>query len=305
MVSMIQLSIFLLQLLSAASAGLRKENVDRDLEQSALLSINPKHAFGKDIKVSFKNPNPSLANAYAYIAVFDDTGSLPLNKIPDWSRFMAWLNDCDTQKDCDSTVKRGTVTFSAKDPKSYYYSEYYGYGWGYFPFRQGKYIICYINDIYDDDDGEPSSKLITNCKRTQVKKPKGKVKNKASIKPLKKKIKVGDGFKANFNTKFPVVNQWVGLYAEEKGRPPKGDLAGKTILWGYTGCLTQDGDQKQTTNCIKKKKKGTITLNKKNLADDCMNAEWPVPKGRYYMCINFQSNEPFQFYKCSAAIEVA
>jgi len=308
MVSKLHLSIFLLQILSAASAGLRTENVDRELEQRALLSVKTKHAFGKNIKVNFENPNPSK-NVYTWIGVFKDTGGLPLDKIPDWSLFQAWLNDCDSQSDCSSVVKKGSVTFSAKDPKSYYYSDYYGYGYGYFPFRQGKYIICYVNDVYEDDDdnAEASSELITNCKRTKVKNPKAKMKKKASIKPLKLNIGVGDAFKAKFNTPVVVVNQWVGLYAEEKGKAPKGDLDGKLILWGYTGCPTHDGDQKETTNCIKKKKKGTVTLNKNSLDDNCTNedATWPVPPGRYYMCVNFHANTPYNFHKCSQAIEVA
>jgi len=289
------------------SAGLRQGNVKRDLEQASL-TVKPKHAFGKNVKISFQNPNPSLEYAYPFIAIFwDESGDLPLDVIPDWTLFMAWLNDCNSQNECESTTAEGTVTFSAADPKSYYYYEYNGFGYGYFPFRNGSYVVCYLNEIYesDDDGAAAATELITDCKRFQVKKPKNKIKKKAKVNPLSTEIGVGEAFQAKFKAPIPIQNQWIGLFPAESNGPPKGKLDGKSILWGYTGCPTQEGDQEETKNCVKKKKKGMVKLNKKNLADDCEFAEWPVQPGIYYMCISFHSNEPYNLFKCSKAITVS
>jgi len=313
MFSKVKLVILFLQILSVAGEKflqrtLQKEPKNNDeLEISATLKVKAKHVYGKNINVSFENPNPQVG-AYAFIGIFEDTGgSLPLNAIPDWSLFTAWLHDCYTQEDCAEPVKQGSVVFSAKDPKSYYYSDYYGYGYGYFPFRNGKYMVCFINETYDsDDDGAVGYyDLITNCKRFLVKKPADKIKQTAKIKPINANIKQKEPFEAKFKTPTPIRNQWVGVYAEENGEPPKGDLHGKTLLWGYTGCPTQNGDQKETTNCINPKKKGKVVLKKKHLDKDNDAAEWPVPKGAYYMCIQFYVNEPYKLYKCSKRIVVS
>jgi hypothetical protein len=299
MVSKLHLSISLLQILSVAGAGLRAEHLNRELEQRAPLSVKKKHAFGKDIKVTFENPNPSTGQ-YPWIGLFEDTGTQPLDDVPSMDLLHAWLNDCNSQEDCDSVVDKGKVKFSAKDPKQSYY------GYGYSPLRQGKYIVCYLNEYYDEDDDDADEKyeLLTNCMKIKIKKPKGKIKTKANIEPLSTQLGVGDDIKANFDTPVAIVNQWVGLYAEENGQAPKGDLDEKDLLWGYTGCDTQDGDQKETNNCVKKKKTGTFTFNENNIDDDDDSTTWPLPKGRYYLCVNFHANKPYNFYKCSKVIEI-
>lgn len=300
MVSKLHLSISLLQILSTAGAGLRAENVNRELEQRAPLSVKGKHTFGKDIKVTFENPNPSTGQ-YPWIGIFEDTGGLPLDNVPDLDLLQAWLNDCNSQDDCDSVVDKGKVKFSAKDPKHHYYDN------GYSPLRQGKYIVCYLNEYYDedDDDADDKNELLADCMKTKIKKPRGKIKKKAKIEPLSTQLGVGDDIEAKFDTPVAIVNQWVGLYAEENGQAPKGDLDDKDLLWGYTGCDTLDGDQEETNNCVKKKKTGTVTLNENNMdIDDGDDATWPVPKGRYYMCVNFHANKPYNFYKCSEVIKI-
>jgi len=272
----------------------------------ATLNVKAQHAYGKNIKVSFNNPNFNDAGSYAFIGIFSNEEELPLNVVPDWGYFMAWLSDCYSQT-CDDAVEKGSVTFSAKDPKSYYYSDYYEESYGYFPFRDGKYIACFINESYDsDDDGAESDySLITNCKRFVVKKPPNKIRKKAKINPVKTKVKQKVAIKAKWQTPTPIQNQWVGLYAEVvENTPPRGNLSGKTLLWGYTGCPKQTGDQTETNNCSKLKKKGTITMNKSKLDKENVDAVWPLAKGFYYLCIQFHANEPYNLHKCSARIEI-
>jgi len=326
----VQLAILFIQILSAASRGPsgRRLKSAKDVSHKnhqggssnkktqgggtngdATLTVKAKHMYGKDIKVDFYNPNYDDAGAYAFIGIFDDSDDLPLNVMPSWDYFMAWLSDCYSQ-DCaedKDAVEKGSVTFSAEDPKSYYYSEYYEEGWGYFPFRDGKYIVCFINEVYDsDDDGaEADYSLITNCKRIVVKKPLKKIRKKAKIKPVKTEVKQNVAIKAKWQTPTPIQNQWVGLYAEVvENKPPKGDLDGKSLLWTYLGCPKQTGDQKETENCINLKKKGTVILNKSKLDKDNNDAAWPLAKGFYYLCIQFHANIPYNLHKCSARIEI-
>jgi len=299
-----RLTILIVQLLSATGAGLQQGSLNRGLEEGdPPLSVSEKVPFGKDIIVEFNNPDPPSDLELPYIAIFEDEGApinpLPLNAIPDWGLVRGWLNDCNTQEVCSSPTTKGSVTFSAADPKSYYYSAYYEYAYGYFPLRDGKYVVCYLKSVtVSTDDPFPATELISDCLRLTVKAPTTYMIDNASIKFKKPKLKPGKTFKAKFKTPTAIPNQWAGLYREVNGGPPTGDLADKELLWGYTSCKTQNGDQKETTNCLKKKKKGTVKLKKNHLSDSPVSV-WPVPAGNYYICINFQSNEPYDVYKCS------
>jgi len=305
-----RLTILIVQLLSATGAGLQQGSLNRGLEEGGPprppLSVKKKVPFGKDIIVKFKNPDPPSNLELPYIAIFEDEDApinpLPLNAIPDWGLVRGWLNDCNTQEACSSNTTKGSVTFSAADPKSYYYSPYYYYAYGYFPLRDGKYVVCYLKSV--STGPFPATELISNCLRLEVKAPNTKMTDKAKIAFKKKKINVGQAFEAKFKTPIKIPNQWVGLYREENGGPPTGDLADKELLWGYTACPTQAGDQTETNNCFNQKKKGTIELNQNHLSEDNPISVWPVPKGKYYICINFHSNEPYDVYKCSGKIKV-
>lgn len=325
----VQLAILFIQVLSAASRGPsgRRLKSAKDVSHKnhqggssnkktqgggtngvATLKVKAKHMYGKDIKVAFTNPNYNDAGSYPFIGIFDDSDNLPLNVIS-WDYLMAWLSDCYSQDCAEDTdpKERGSVTFSAEDPKSYYYSEYYEEGWGYFPFRDGKYIVCFINEVYDsDDDGaEADYSLITNCKRIVVKKPLNKIRKKAKINPVKTEVKQNVAIKAKWQTPTPIQNQWVGLYAEVvENKPPKGDLDGKSLLWTYLGCPKQSGNQKETTNCTNLKKKGTVILNQSKLDKYNNDAVWPLAKGFYYLCIQFHANIPYNLHKCSKRIEI-
>jgi len=296
-----RLTILIVQLLSATGAGLQQGSLNRGLEEGdPPLSVSEKVPFGKDIIVEFNNPDPPSDLELPYIAIFEDEGApinpLPLNAIPDWGLVRGWLNDCNTQEVCSSPTTKGSVTFSAADPKSYYYSAYYEYAYGYFPLRDGKYVVCYLKSVITGP--LTATELISDCLRLEVEAPTTTTTKEAKIKFKKTELKLGKTFKAKFKTPIVIPNQWVGLYREENGGPPTGDLTDKEILWGYTSCKTQNGDQKETTNCLKKKKKGTVKLKKNHLSDSPVSV-WPVPAGNYYICINFQSNEPYDVYKCS------
>jgi len=298
MYTKMRLTILIVQLLSATGAGLQQGSLNRGLQEGdPPLSVSQNVPFGKDIIVEFNNPDPPSDLELPYIAIFEDEGApnnpLPLNAIPEWEFVRGWLNDCNTQEDCSSPTTKGSVTFSAADPKSYYY---YEYAYGYFPLRDGKYVVCYLKSVITGP--LTATELISDCLRLEVEAPTTTTTKEAKIKFKKTELKLGKTFKAKFKTPIVIPNQWVGLYPEENGGPPTGDLTDKEILWGYTSCKTQNGDQKETTNCLKKKKKGTVKLNKKHVSDTSISV-WPVPEGTYYICINFHSNEPYDVFKCS------
>jgi len=320
----LQCTTLVLQILSVAGVGLRVDTPHRRLDEdpetnpttSVITLSKEKYNFGEAITVDFTNGSPaSRANSYPYLAIFSDQyANATLDQVPSFDYFLAWLNDCNSQNDCESVVTEGSVEFSAADPReAYYYTyDYYGYeyeyGYGYFPFRDGKYVVCFLNDVYDVDATDDGSEaidqtLITDCKRFQVRKPKKKMKKKAKV-IAKRKIKFGDDFTATIKTPVPIPNQWVGVYKAEKGKAPKGPLDDKALLWGYTACETQEGDQAETTNCNAKSKNSKISLGENFLNIDNVKAVWPLKKGKYFMCVNFHSNVPYNQFKCSKNIKV-
>lgn len=312
---LIQCVTLLVHLFSATGEGLRVADIERRSEESVESSLTlskAKYAFGETIDISFTNPSPSRADAYPYFAVFkDEDGNAPLDAVPDWDFFIAWLNDCNSQNDCINSPTEGTVEFSAGDPKEAYYYEYYDYeyGYGYFPFRNGKYVVCFLLDIYDPnaaDDGAVAidQQLITDCARFHVRKPVKKMLKKAKVIPKPRKIKFKDNFVAKFKSPVPVPNQWIGVYKAENNKAPK-VLDDKDLLWGYTSCETQQGDQTETTNCNRKWKKGKVTLTESHLNLENPDASWPLPKGSYFMCMNFHANKPYDQFKCSKKIIVS
>lgn len=310
----IQYTTFLLYAISVAGEGLRVVNSHRQLDESEII-LKESYNFGQTIKVDFINGSPPKGNAYPYFAIFSDkSGDTALDEVPSFDNFLAWQNDCGGQDDClSSPLLEGSVVFSAADPKeAYYYTyEYYGYdyeyGYGYFPFRDGKYLLCFMNDIYDvdADDGAEAieQQLITDCKRFTVKKPKKKMKKKAKV-IATRNLKVGEEFTATVKTPVPIPNSWVGIYKPVNGKAPTGKLDGKALYWGYTACPTQQGDQKETTNCAAKKKTNKVSLGAGNLNDEKPNIGWPQKKGKYFMCVNFHANKPYNQFKCSKKITV-
>jgi len=317
----IQCTTLLSLVLSAVGEGVRVANSHRRLESSNMTLSKENYKFGETIKVDFVNGESMKANSYPYFAIFSDTDSTytSLDEVPSFEYFLAWQNDCGGQDDCES-VTEGSIEFSAKDPKeayyyyTYYESAYYNYtytyttGYGYFPFRNGNYIMCFLNDVYDveavDDGAEAiDQQLITDCQRFSVDKPKKKMKKKAKV-IAKRQLKVGQNFTATVKTPVAIPNAWVGIYKPVKGKAPTGKLDDKALYWGYLACDTQQGDQLETTNCAAKQKKNKVSLGAGHSNVDKPNIMWPQKKGKYFMCVNFHANKPYNQFKCSKKITV-
>lgn len=158
-----------------------------------------------------------------------------------------------------------------------------------------------FRNIYDEYDYN----LVTDCEKFTVEIKKKDLIEKSNITPLKDSFISGEAINASFRFPQAMGNTWVGLYrAQYDGtKPPHGELACNSLLWTYTGCNNQKGDQEESWNCALKKKTGFITLDYKNWDDDCFGYDeegvWPPPPGNYYLCISWLNEEPLDLFKCS------
>ena len=288
----------LVQLLSVAGRGLREGSHNRNLGDG-ILDVKAKHNYGADIDVSFEYPTarawPPPEDTERTILIFQDTKEgLPLDEYPEDATLLGFLYDCNSQdEDGCEPQESGSVTFSAEDPKSYY--TYYSEG-SEDPIRFGNYIVCYAELTYEDGDCM-AEELLADCKKIKVKPIKKKVINGATIAPKKNKRKQGEIIQVSFKTKHPIVNQWIGLFPEENGGPPESPLDDKDVIWNYTGCKDHTGDQKESSNCIKKKKKGTVKMGEQEVVEGF--GMWPLAVGKYYPCLVWVADTPYDKFLCA------
>ena len=166
---------------------------------------------------------------------------------------------------------------------------------------------------YDDYDYGYEDRIVTDCVRFRVSEPIDKMIQKTKIVPKSLELHVGDAFVADFRTPINVPNQWVGLYpARDDGGPPQLNAC-ESVLWTFTGCDNQSGDQ-ETMNCANrnpKKKIGEIHMDEESLDNygNCgyydVAPQWPIGPGDYYMCLNFLSDKPYDIFTCSEKITVS
>jgi len=270
--------------------------------------------FGEPLTVNFRNPNnfrnpDKWEHVQTWIGLYQDTNrKLSKYTTPKESNLFAWLNVCNAQDDCGEEIMEGSVKFSAENPQSDWYSN--------FPYHPGDYLLCMTNEMRLPDASTHTHALVAPCQEVVVKPPPEKMEQKARVQSLASTVIRGADFTAYFETPVAVQNQWVGLYESVDGLQPTGNLACKALLWTYTGCANQRGDQTGYSACAARLKNGTITLNESNLVDDTgcktetdrlvnrKSRPWPIKPGTYHLCVMFTSYEPFRLYTCSDPIEV-
>jgi len=157
-----------------------------------------------------------------------------------------------------------------------------------------------FRNLYDEYDYN----LVTDCEKFTVEMKKEDLIEKSTITPLKDSFISGEAINGRFRFPQAMGNTWVGLYrAQYDGtKPPHGNLACNSLLWTYTGCNNQKGDQEESENCAFKKKTGFITLDQQNWDYDCFDCDedvWPPPPGNYYLCISWLNEDPLDLFKCS------
>jgi len=103
---------------------------------------------------------------------------------------------------------------------------------------------------------------------------------------------IGEKIEAIFKTQLNYSNQWIGLFKKGAKNNPDGseglESDGESISY-YTGCNSKEGDQGDGKFlCSKKKQSGTVDIDTTGLA-----------KGKYYLCLVFTNNAPYDYYKCA------
>jgi len=311
----VSLSILLGQLLTVtADVDNHTGDLSRDLRATTLKVAGCcEISFGKPVRVRFEHPSPK-PYLYPWIGIYKDLDEVDLNDIS-YQNLHSWTYTCGSQEldECEPQVDKGLLTFSAKDPREF--------DWNFesdLPFRPGKYRVCYINEVetgydYDDYDYGYEDRIVTDCVRFRVREPIDKMIQKTKIVPKSLELHVGDAFVADFRTPINVPNQWVGLYpARDDGGPPQLNAC-ESVLWTFTGCDNQSGDQ-ETMNCANRKpnkKIGEIHMDEESLDNygNCgyydVAPQWPIGPGDYYMCLNFLSDKPYDIFTCSEKITVS
>jgi len=259
---------------------------------------------GKQFTVNFVN-NEGAANTYAYVAIYISRAEDPLDEFPDDALVHSYLYDCDTQEDClyspvDAPTS-GSVKFSIKPLSDYSENDKY------FPLNGGNYRACFANEVYNPNTDEVvQDNLIGSCDEFSVRAPKKKQIKRAKV-TIPSVVAQNTPIKVKVKTPVRVVNQWVGIYNINdltiNDNKVTGPLPAEK-LWGYTHCELNTGNVPGGSCGKKNGKKKTITLEKKN-TEECETCEWPLQKGTYVACVNFNTNELFDKYKCSSQFQIA
>jgi len=285
-------SILLVQLFTATIADLPTLGtvVSVDEKRSLLardVRVNKKINYTKQIKVRFINPNTPLRGDF--IGIYPDPGKgVPMTSPLDTPLF--WLYNCKSQTCPDDYTpkERGVIKFNVKDPVSEDLQQW--------PLPSGNYRTC-LGTYVDEEDEDI---LIGKCRPFKVKSIPIQAINNLKLKNRKKVYGHGDSITATFSAPMPIVNSWVGIY-KYIDNPPIMSLP-EPMLWVYLGCNNQGGDQKESNDCSKKKKYGSITINE--TSQDPLQESWPIDVGTYQLCIVLDNNTPYNNFKCFSQFEV-
>ena len=241
------------------------------------VEVKKKYKYDTAIDVVFNNPGPPTSTDF--VGLYEaPPGNVPLNVLPSLDlRF--WQYTCGTgQEACRSnSPQSGTLKFDVTDPKIEDDS--------YWPPPPGKYRVCL------GKEGSIGDVIIGKCQSFKVATPQKKVTgNRLKLKP-KGSYKYGNVITIQYTWPFPTRNAWVGLYRFDGSKPQK-ELE-DTDWWVYAGCNNQSGDQSESDDCSKVKKKGIIKFQSNDIS-----------VGVYYICLSIYTNEPYTKFKCSKTFEI-
>jgi len=250
------------------------------------ISVRKMLSYDQGIDVTFNYPASITPKEDDWIGIFVNDDNVPLDKGDSNEKHLAfWTYTCNTQSEpCLDPQKSGKVIFDVKDPKIEYY-----YKW---PLPSGRYRACLLNNNKEYD-------IIGSCKKFSIK-LRGKQKKMvklAKVKLLQTEFKYKDTIRASFNNPAITRNSMVQIYNYTKNFPELAEIR-DPLMWVYTGCNNVRGDQTETCNCAKKKKKGIVTFYKGNTGRS--KVDWPLSPGRYSMLITFDNNLPYENIKSSS-----
>lgn len=290
-------------LLSWLLAVTRAENFGA-LVSELKYKTNKKIKHGQEFNVEYVT-GPGVALTWTYIAIYISKKNDLLTELPPDNQFHSWLNDCNTQEDCnyepENAPLTGSVLFSLTP-----YSDSSDYE-KYFPLNKGNYKACLIDEIWASEESETATyELIGTCDEFSVKPPKKKQIKKAVV-ATPQDSSPDATIEVEVTIPIRTFNTWVGLYltsdlAFNNAGKVTGPLPAEE-LWGYTHCPLNTGNLDSGSCSNKKGKKKTIILDEKNI-EDCEDCNWPLEKGSYVACLNFNSNSPYNKYKCSGKFQI-
>ncbi len=229
------------------------------------IQVESQIAFGEDIEVSFTYSKATNQN---WIGIFEagaDTSSD--------SSVALWAFFCGDQitSNCPNS---GTAIFRASDPKTSYHEE--------FPLNPQDYTACIMDQFY-----EPHYEIA--CKAFTVMDLPAHAVTNSTLTPSKSSYTFPEPIAADFFAAVPIQNSWIGVYRSSDISEGMSEIP-EPLLRVYSACNNQQGDQLQSNYCASKVDNGSVTINTRAL-----------PSGRYFLCMSFYSNQPYEKFICSSS----
>jgi len=242
------------------------------------INIKKVSNYDEGIKVKFNYPASTVPQEDHWIGIFVNDDNVALDMYDGNDVHLSFYLYTSAAK------TRGKVTFDAKDPKIEYFSSW--------PLPPGNYRACLL-----DDPSDYYYNVIGSCTkfRVKVKGKKKKMVKLATLQPGKTEFNYGEAITARFETPISISNSKVEIYEYSENFPNSIKIS-NPLMWVYTACGNVMGDQTETTNCAKKKKKGRVIFSKENTGGGNIGL---LPPGRYNMIISFDVNLPYKRFKGS------
>jgi len=236
------------------------------------LEVDSSIAYGSDIDVAFTNPNAVASN---WIAIYeiDET---------DDDNTLFWANMCGDKDETDCSAKvSGSVAFKASDPRTASAQEW--------PALPGNKKACLM-------EGEDAPYVKVICTDFTIEDLPSEATSESSVDVDSVSFNVGTAITAQFDAVVAIQNTWIGIYTSSSISDGMTELPGEPLLWAYTACNNQEGDQDTTNNCAATKTTGSIQMDETTGRSE---GSWPIEAGTYKLCMSFNNNSPYDKFVCS------
>ena len=232
--------------------------------------------FGSDIEVFYKNP---IHDGETWIGIYPSSAD-----VSDHDYLLHWSNTCGNQNKYCTEEGNGTVTFSGADPKQAYHE--------FWPISPGSKKVCLMR--FDE---------AVLCKEFTIKDIPSDYLVSSGLTTAESYNRY-DPIMANFSTPYGIPNTWIGLYEASDITATEALPYSKYVplLWVYSGCNNQEGDQAETGNCQQIKATGSIQFDGSSKGNK--KKKWPLPVNTYVLCMSIYSNMPYTEYFCGDSFEV-
>lgn len=240
------------------------------------LEVDSSIAYGSDIDVAFNNPDAVASN---WIAIYESDET-------DDDNTLFWANMCGDKDVTDCSAKAsGSVAFKASDPKTESEQQW--------PALPGNKKAC----LMEGDDSPYVTKI---CTEFTIEDLPSEATSDSSVDVDSESFDVGTAITAQFDAVVAIQNTWIGIYPSSDTDGIT-ELPGEPLLWAYTACNNQTGDQETTNNCAATKTTGSIQMDENTGRSE---GSWPIEAGTYKLCMSFNNNTPYDKFVCSDEFSV-